>query len=145
MNFLVPLAALLGIEVHSITERVRNTIIVNALVVVLGLAGVSFLVAAVYIALAEALGPIYAALTLSAAFLVLALAIYLGSQIGEGRRRRELAEKRRSTETSAFVTTAAITALPVLLRSPMLRTLGLPAAALAAYLLIRGGSDKSDD
>lgn len=145
MNFLVPLAALLGIEVHSITERVRNTIIVNALVVVLGLAGVSFLVAAGYIALAEALGPIYAALILAAAFLVLALAIYLGSQIGEGRRRRELAEKRRSTETSAFVTTAAITALPVLLRSPMLRTLGLPAAALAAYLLMRGGSDKSDD
>jgi hypothetical protein len=145
MNFLVPLAALLGIEVNSITERVRNTIIVNALIVVFGLAGVSFLVAAGFIALAQALGPIYAALILAGAFLALALAVYLGSQIGEGRRRRELAEKRRSTETSAFVTTAAITALPVLVRSPMLRTLGLPAAAVAAYLLMRGGSDKSDD
>jgi hypothetical protein len=42
------------------------------------------------------------------------------------------------------VTTAAITALPVLLRSPLLRTLGIPAAALAAFLLVRGGSDKTE-
>lgn len=147
MNFLVPLAALMGIEVSSITERVRTAIIVNALMVAFGLVGAGFLLAAGYIALAEALGAIYAALIMAAAFLVLALAVYLGSRIGEGRRRRELAEKRRSTETSAFLTTAAITALPVLLRSPALRTLSLPAAALAAYLLLRGhgDGDKPDD
>jgi hypothetical protein len=76
---------------------------------------------------------------------VLALAVYLGTRVGEGRRRREVAEKRRSTETSAFVTTAALTALPVMLKSPLARTLMLPAAAIAAYLLVRGGSDKSDE
>jgi ABC-type Na+ efflux pump permease subunit len=145
MNLLVPLAALLGIEVEAITERVRNTIILNAIMVVLGLAGVAFLVAAGYIALADWLGPLYAALIFAGSFLVLALAVYLGSRIGEGRRRREIAEKRRSTETSAFVTTAAITALPVMLRSPTLRTLGLPAAAIAAYLLLRGDGKRSDD
>jgi len=145
MNLLVPLAALLGIEVDSITERVRNTIIINAVIIVLGFAGVGFLVAAGFLWLAGALGGIYAALIFAAAFLVLTLAVYLGSRIGEGRRRREVATKRRSTETSAFVTTAALTALPVLLKSPVLRTLGLPAAAIAAYLLIRGGSDNSDE
>ena len=50
MHLLVPLAALLGIEVEAITERVRNTIIINALMIVLGLAGVSFLVAAGFFA-----------------------------------------------------------------------------------------------
>jgi hypothetical protein len=46
MHLLVPLAALLGIEVEAITERVRNTIIVNVAMIGLGLVGVSFLVAA---------------------------------------------------------------------------------------------------
>lgn len=145
MHLLAPLAALLGIEVEAITERVRNTIIVNAVMIGLALIGVSFLVAAGFFALANLYGVIYAALIFAAAFLALALAVFLGTRIGESRRRRELADKRRSSETGAFVTTAALTALPMLLKSPALRTLSLPAAAIAAYLLIRGGSDEADD
>lgn len=145
MNLLAPLAALLGIEVEAITERVRNTLIINAVMIGLALAGVTFLVAAGFFALAELYGGIYAALILAAAFLVLALAVFLGTRIGESRRRHERVEKRLSSETGALVTTAALTALPVLLKSPLLRTIGLPAAAIAAYLLVRGGSDHSDD
>lgn len=145
MHLLAPLAALLGIEVEAITERVRNAIIVNAVMIGLALVGVSFLVAAGFFALAALYGVIYAALIFAAAFLLLALAVFLGTRIGESRRRRELAVKRRSSETGAFVTTAALTALPVLLKSPLLRALSLPAAAIAAYMLIRGGSDKTDD
>lgn len=145
MHLLAPFAALLGIEVEAITERVRNAIIVNAVMIGLALVGVSFLVAAGFFALAALYGVIYAALIFAAAFLLLALAVFLGTRIGESRRRRELAVKRRSSETGAFVTTAALTALPVLLKSPLLRTLSLPAAAIAAYMLIRGGSDKTDD
>ena len=145
MHLLAPLAALLGIEVEAITERVRNAIIVNAVMIGLALVGVSFLVAAGFFALADLYGVIYAALIFAAAFLLLALAVFLGTRIGESRRRRELAEKRRSSETGAFVTTAALTALPMLLKSPALRTLSLPAAAIAAYLLIRGGSDEAED
>ena len=51
MHLLAPLAALLGIEVEAITDRVRNTIIVNAVMLVLALVGVSFLVAAGFFAL----------------------------------------------------------------------------------------------
>ena len=145
MHLLAPLAALLGIEVEAITERVRNTIIVNAVMIGLALVGVSFLVAAGFFTLANLYGVIYAALILAGAFLLLALAVFLGTRIGESRRRRELANKRRSSETGAFVTTAALTALPMLLKSPALRTLSLPAAAIAAYLLVRGGSDEADD
>ena len=145
MHLLAPLAALLGIEIEAITERLRNTIIVNVVMIGLALVGVSFLVAAGFFALAELYGAIYAALIFAATFLVLALAVYLGTRLGESRRRRELANKRRSSETSAFVTTAALTALPVLLKSPLARTIGLPAAAIAAYLLVRGGSDKAEE
>ncbi|MHA6691077.1 hypothetical protein [Devosia sp. A449] len=145
MNLLIPLAGLLGIEVESITERVRNAVIVNAVMIVLGVAGIGFLLAAGVMALADIVGGIYAALIFAAAFLVITLAVYLGTRVGESRRRREVATKRRSSETGAFVTTAALTALPVLLKSPMLRTLGLPAAAIAAYLLLRGEHDQTDD
>lgn len=144
MHLLLPLAALLGIEVEAITDRVKTTIIVNALMIVLGLAGLGFLVAAGFLALSDLVGAIYAALILAAVFLVLALAVYLGSRIGESRRRREIANKRRSSETSAFVTTAALTALPVLLKSPLLRTIALPAAAIAAFLLVRNSGDKDE-
>jgi len=145
MNLLTPLTALFGIEVEAITERVRNAIIVNAVMIGLALVGVSFLVAAGFFALANLYGIIYAALICAAAFLVLALAVFLGTRIGENRHRRELADKRRSSETGAFVTTAALTALPVLMKSPTMRTIGLPAIALAAYLLVRGGSSDAED
>ena len=89
-------------------------------------------------------GPIIAALIIAGGALVLALAVYLGTQIGEGARRRRIAERRRSSETGAFVTTAALTALPVILKSPTLRTVGIPLAALAAFMLLgRNGSDKA--
>ncbi len=145
MHLLVPLAALLGIEVEAITERLRNTIIINVVMIGLGLIGASFLVAAGFFALAELYGAIYAALILAAVFMVLALAVYLGARIGEGRHRREVATKRRSTETSAFVTTAALTALPMILKSPLGRAIALPAAALVGYLLVRKTGDAEDD
>lgn len=145
MHLLVPLAALLGIEVEAITERLRNTIILNVVMIGMGLVGVGFLVVAGFLALAELYGTIYAALICAALFLVLAMAVYLGSRIAEGRHRREVAAKRRSTETSAFVTTAAMTALPAVLKSQLGRALALPAAALAAYLLVRKTGDTKDD
>src|SRR5690606_7489978 len=107
---LAPLAGLLGIEVEAITERVRNAVIVNAVMIVLGLVGLGFLLAAGYLALAAELGGIYAALIFAGGFLLLALAVYLGARIADGRHKRELATRRRSSETGAFVTTAALTA-----------------------------------
>lgn len=145
MPLLAALAALLGIEVEAITERLRNTIIVNAVMIVLAAIGVSFLIAAGFFAVADLYGVIYASLIFAGTFLVLALAVFLGTRLGQNRRKREVAEKRRSTETSAFVTTAALTALPMILKSPLARTLALPAAAIAAYMLVRGGADKTDE
>ena len=70
-------------------------------------------------------------------FLLLALALYVGTLLGKGKQKRQLVERRRSSESSAFLTTAALTALPVFLRSPMIVKLGLPAAAIAALAIMR--------
>jgi predicted phage tail protein len=145
MHLLVPLAALLGIEVESITARIRNTIIINAVMLGLALIGAVFLLVAGFLALADLYGGIFAALLMAGVFMILALAVYLGTRIGENRNRRQVAEKRKSTETSAFVTTAALTALPVVLKSPMGRAIALPAAAIAAYLLVRKNSEPKEE
>lgn len=144
MNLLSSVAALLGFEVEAITDRVKRTIIVNTIVAVFAAIGVSFLLAAGFFALTTIVGPIYAALIFGGVFVLLALAVFLGTKLGEGERQRQAAAKRRSSETGAFMTTAALTALPVLLKSPAIRNFGLPAAAIAAFLLARK-SDAKDD
>jgi hypothetical protein len=138
MGFLAPLAALLGLEVGSVVSRAKSSAVLYGLLGLFTLLGLFFLVAAGFMALADYLTPIIAALIFAGAFLLIALALYLGTLISRRRREREAAEKRRSSETGAFLTTAAITALPMLARSPMLLRLGLPAAAIAAFTLLRG-------
>jgi O-antigen/teichoic acid export membrane protein len=146
MHLLVPLAGLLGIEVEAITDRFKKLAIINTVIAILGAIALVFLLIAAFLALSDALSPIYAALIIAGAALVLAVAVYFGTQIGEGERRRRIAERRRSTETSAFVTTAALTALPLVLKSPAMRTIGIPLAAIAAFLLLgRRGSERADE
>lgn len=142
MGLLAPLAALLGLELESAVARAKAGAIIYGLMSVFVLVAVVFFVLAGYLALAELYGHIVAALILGGAFLVVALALYLGAMIGRGRQQRKVAEKRRSSETGAFLTTAAITALPMLMKSPLIVRLGLPAAAIAAFAMIRDQSDK---
>lgn len=141
MQFLVPLAGLLGIEIETLTDRLKQAVILNVVMAVLAMIGVSFLLVAGFFALADLVGPVYAGLILAGIFLVLALGVFISIKVAEGQRRRQLVEKRRSSETSALVTSAALTALPVLLKSPLVRTLGLPAAAIAAFLVLRSKDD----
>ena len=136
MGFLAPLAALLGLEVEGLTARAKSAALVYGLMALFALIAIGFLLAAGYMALADTVGAIIAALILAGAFLLLTLAVYLGSRIGRGRRQRELADRRRASETGAFLTTAAITALPLLTKSSLLLRLGLPAAAIAAFALL---------
>lgn len=137
LGLLMPLAGLLGIEIEELGQRVKGLIVVYSLILVSAVIGLAFLITAGYIALSDALGPIYAALILAGSFLAFALAVYIGVSIGENRRRKRLAERRRSSDSGAFLTTAALTALPLLVRSPMLVKLGIPAAALTVLALLR--------
>ncbi len=137
LALLTPLAGLLGIEAEHLVARLKGLVLIYAAIALLGLTGLGFLLAAGFMVLAEAVGPFYASLIMAGIFLLLALVLYLGMAIGERRNRRVRDTRRRSSETGAFLTTAAITALPVVLRSPLLVKLGLPAAAIAAFTLLR--------
>lgn len=143
LGLLTPLAGLLGLEVKDFGQRIKGLAIAYSIIALLAMIGLCFLIAAAYIAMVDIFGLLPATLIMSGIFLVLALAVYLGLAIGENRRRRVLAEKRRTTDTSAFLGTAALTALPLIARSPMLLKLGIPAAAIAALALLRDrdGSD----
>ena len=147
MSLLVPIAALLGFEVEEITDRLKALAIANAVIALFGLLTLVFLLVAGFLALAAQLGPIYAALIFAGVFFVITAGIVIGLQISENARKRRLAEKRRSSETGAFVTTAALTALPILLKSPLIRNVGLPLAAVVAAAMLIGKSrdDKADD
>lgn len=78
---------------------------------------------------------------------MIALGLYVGMRISAGVAARRKAERRRSAETTALVTTAAAAALPVLLKSPLVRSVGLPlGGALAAlFLLTRADADDRVD
>jgi arginine exporter protein ArgO len=147
MSLLVPIAALLGFEVEEITDRLKALAIANAVIALFGLLTLVFLLVAGFLALSAQLGPIYAALIFAGVFFVITAGIVIGLQISENARKRRLAEKRRSSETGAFVTTAALTALPILLKSPLIRNVGLPLAAVVAAAMLIGKSrdDKADD
>lgn len=135
MGLFAPLAALLGLEASSLMARAKAAAILYTLMGLSLLAALGFLVAAGFMALSDILSPIIAALVCAGLFLLLAFAVYLGSLIGRQKREREVVEKRRSSETGAFLTTAAVTALPMLLKSPMLLRLGIPAAIAALFVL----------
>ena len=147
MGLLIPLAALLGFEVEEITGRVKRLVITNAVIALFGLLTLVFLLVAGFLALADSLGPIYAALIFAGAFFILGLVVYFSQLIVDNRRRRHIAERRRSSETGAFVTTAALTALPLLLKSPLVRNIGLPLAAViaAAMVIGRAKDDEPND
>jgi hypothetical protein len=140
MHLLVPLAALLGIEVEEITDRIKALAIANAAIGLFGLLTLVFLLVAGFLWLSTEVGGIYASLIFAGIFLVIMLGTMLGLNIAENNRKRRVAEKRRSSETSAFVTTAALTALPVLLKSPLVRNVGLPLAAVVAAAMFIGKS-----
>lgn len=137
LGLLMPLAGLLGIELESLGKRAKGLVIGYAAILIFAVIGFGFLVAAGFILVSNAYGPLVATLIMAAVFLLVALIIYVSMAIGEHARRKRMAERRRSNDTGAFLTTAALTALPLLARSPLLTRFGIPAAALAALALLR--------
>lgn len=139
MGLLSPLASLLGQEIEGLVSKARTAALVWALIGLFCALATGFLIAAGFMVLADMVGPIMAALIFAGSFLGLALIVYLGALIARSRRRQKLAERRRANETGALLTTAAITALPLLAKSPGVLRLGLPIAAIAAIALLRDG------
>lgn len=141
MHLLLPLAAILGIEVDELVDNARKNAISWGVIGLFGLVGLAFLLVAAHAALVDWIGPIWAPLSIAGLSLLMALAIYVSLRIMDAIAKRREAQRRHSAETTALVTTAAITALPMVLKSPLMRNIGLPlGGTLAAlYLLSKPG------
>ena len=146
MNLLYPLASLLGIEAGEIAQRLKKNGLLWGAIVLLGLIALGFALLAANAALSLWVGPVWAPLIIAAVAAVIALTIYLVSKVtAEVAHRREV-QRRRSAETTALVTTAAVTAIPLLMKSPLLRNIGLPlgGALVVLFLLLRTGRHSHD-
>lgn len=146
MAFLGPLAALLGIEIDVLVERLKRNATTIAVVAFLALIGVVFLLVAANVALTELVGPLLAPLILAGVAIIAAAIVWFAADAAEKRRARHAAERKRSTDTTALVTTAALTALPLAFKNPALRLLALPASAVLGYMLLgrrRGEEEKA--
>lgn len=146
MNLLFPLASLFGIEAGELVERLKKNAILWGVIALFGVIALTFLLVAANTALALWIGPIWAPLVIAGVAGATALTIYVVTRVtAEIAHRREV-QRRRSAETTALVTTAAVTAVPMLLKLPIMKQIGLPlGGALAALFLLSKSGVKSDD
>lgn len=146
MHFFTAIASMLGVEVNELVARLRQDALVWGVVGALVLVAVVFLLVAANVALAHQIGPLYAPLAIAAVAALVAAIVYFVHVSNVARTRRREAEQRRAAERTALITTAATTALPLLLRSSLVRRFGLPAVgALAAFYLFTRESDDPPD
>jgi hypothetical protein len=139
LGLLAPLASLLGIEVEALKERLQRHALFYAAVGLFVAIGGAFLLVALDNALTLSLGPVIAPLMIAGGALLIALVIYVVSLAVNTIKRQREAERRRNTETTALVTSAAISALPILFRSGLMKKVGIPVGGVLAalYLLTR--------
>ena len=146
LALLGPLGALLGIEAQSLKDRLKRQAVLIGTLGALGVVSVTFILVAINTALTFAFGPVIAPLIIAGAALLIGIIVFAIFHMRETMEAKEDAQKKRSAETTALITTAAITAIPLIL--PTLRRIGLPAggaAAAAIYSLLQTKAFKRDD
>jgi cytochrome bd-type quinol oxidase subunit 2 len=144
LAILGPLAALAGLELDTLKDRFQRQAILWGLLGALGIVAISFVLVAINNALTYAVGPVIAPLIMAAAALIVAIAVYLVFSFRDSVEKQKEAERKHSAEMTALITTAAITALPLIL--PTLKKVGLPAggAAAAVYSLLQAKALRRD-
>ena len=148
MQFLLPLASILGIEVDELIDRVKKNAIAWSAVALFAFIGLAFILVAIANAATLAWGPIVGPLVVALVAIIIAVAIWATLAIVESIAKRKALEKRHAQEKTALVTTAALTALPIVLQSPLMRKVGIPVggALAAAFLLSKSnGHHHADD
>jgi len=139
------ITALVSGETLLAVRRARRAAVVYGIATVLGLLGVIFLVVAGYVAAAERLGAITAALAFGGGFLVLAVLMLLVHRVGASFDRRRT-RRRRKTEITQVAIATGLAVLPALLRGRAgTATLLAPAIAAVAYAIYRENSPKKPE
>lgn len=141
MHLLALAASVLGIEVDEVLEHVKKNAMAWSAVALFALIALVFVLAALNAWFTLLWGPIVAPLAIAAGALLVALGIYATIAISDGIARRHAAQRRNAAEKTALVTTAALTALPLVLKSDLMKKVGIPigGALAAAYLLAKPG------
>jgi small neutral amino acid transporter SnatA (MarC family) len=111
------LASLAAMDVAAFTRRLRRNAILYALVLLFLLTAYGLLVAALAVYLAGIWGTSMALLAVAGGALVLAFAVYLGVVIANGAEQRRKRDAAASNSSKALMMTAALTALPLLVKS----------------------------
>lgn len=132
LALLAPLGALLGIEAASIKDKLKRQAILFGTLGALGIIALSFVLIAINNALTFAVGPIIAPLIIAGAALLVGLVVYAVFHFRATLEAHNDAEKARRAEVTALITTAAITAIPLVL--PTLKRVGVPAGGAAAAI-----------
>jgi uncharacterized integral membrane protein len=144
LSLLYPIASLLGIEAGEIVERMKKNAGLWGAIAAFSLIALVFLLVAANAGLTLWVGPVWAPLIIAGAAAVIALTIYNVSRGTAEIAHKKEVQRRRSAETTALVTTATITALPLLLKSPLMKSIGLPlGAALAAFFVLSKSGPKT--
>jgi membrane protein implicated in regulation of membrane protease activity len=147
MQFLLPLASILGIEVDELMDRLKKNAIAWSAVALFGIIGLAFILVAIGNAAVLAWGPVVGPLIVGAGAIIIAVVIWGVMAVLDSMAKRRAVERRHSQEKTALVTTAALTALPIVLQSPLMRKVGIPVggALAAAFLLSKSSRHKSGD
>lgn len=146
LALLAPLASWLGLEVEELVARAKRDAALFAGIAILLLVGVVFLLVAANAGLTLVVGPVFAPLIIGGTFVLIAAITALVMKLRHDDEARRRAERQREHDRTALVTTALITSLPMLLKSGLMKKLGLPVggALAAAYLLTRPGHSDDD-
>ena len=131
MHLLALAASVLGIEVDELLEHFKRNAMAWSAVALFALIALVFVLVALNAWFTLMWGPIIAPLVIAAGALVISLGIYAAIAIIDS-----IAKK------TALVTTAALTALPLVMKSDLMRKIGIPigGALAAAYLLSKPGN-----
>ncbi|TIW70222.1 MAG: hypothetical protein E5V58_23420 [Mesorhizobium sp.] len=133
------ISALASGEALAALGRARTAAVVYIIVTLAAMCGVGFLIGAAYIWIAGLYGPMAASLGFGVGFLVIAGSVLIVYRLSAGQ---------RSADMKALGITAALAALPVLLKGKGgLGAVLAPAIALAAYAIYRenAGPDRDAD
>ncbi len=137
---LAPVLSLLGIELETVTESVKRHAVLWGIIAGFGLICLVFVLVAINSALTYQFGPVVAPLIIAAVAALVAIIALLVTHMQDAQAAKREAERKRLAESNALLTTTIVTLIPAILRSPLLRQIGLPAgAAIASALLLRKG------
>ncbi|WP_055045506.1 hypothetical protein [Devosia sp. A16] len=142
MHLLALAASVLGIEVDELLAHFKRNAMAWSAVALFALIALVFALVALNAWFTLLWGPIVAPLAIAAGALLVALGVYAAIAISDGIARRQAAQRRNAAEKTALVTTAALTALPLVLKSDLMKKVGIPigGALAAAYLLAKPGN-----